>query len=66
MAPYLPVLRVNSLCGAGKRESDWWLYKEDPWTLIPSDVVPKFNEAGITRRVVSKILIDNPKKVLAF
>jgi len=49
-----------------KRESDWWLFKEDPWTLILSDVVPKLNEAGITNRVVSKILIDNPKKVLAF
>lgn len=49
-----------------KRESDWWLFKEDPWTLILSDVVPKLNEAGITNRVVSKILIDNPKRVLAF
>ena len=49
-----------------KRETDWWLFKEDPWTLILSEVVPKLNEAGITRRVISKILIDNPKQVLAF
>ena len=49
-----------------KRESDWWLFKEDPWTLILSDVVPHLNEAGITNRAISKILIDNPKKVLAF
>ena len=51
---------------AEKREADWWLFEEDPWSLILSDVVPKLKEAGITRRVVSKILIDNPKKVLAF
>jgi predicted metal-dependent phosphotriesterase family hydrolase len=49
-----------------KREADWWLFKEDSWTLILSEVVPKLNEVGITNRVVSKILIDNPKKVLAF
>ena len=49
-----------------KRESDWWLFKEDPWTLILSEVVPNLNEAGITKRAISKILIDNPKKVLAF
>ncbi|MCY4515225.1 MAG: hypothetical protein OXC69_08865 [Candidatus Tectomicrobia bacterium] len=49
-----------------KRESDWWLFKEDPWTLILSEVAPKLNEAGITKRVISKILIDNPKRVLAF
>ena len=49
-----------------KREADWWLFKEDPWTLILSDMVPKLNEAGIARQVISKILIDNPKKVLAF
>lgn len=49
-----------------KRESDWWLFKEDPWTLILSKVAPKLNEAGITNRVISKILIDNPKRVLAF
>ena len=51
---------------AEKRESDWWLFKEDPWTLMLSEVVPRLNEAGITNRVVSKILIDNPKRVLAF
>lgn len=49
-----------------KRESDWWLFKEDPWTLMLSEVAPRLNEAGITNRVISKILIDNPKRVLAF
>ncbi|MDE0206827.1 MAG: twin-arginine translocation signal domain-containing protein, partial [Candidatus Tectomicrobia bacterium] len=31
-----------------KRESDWWLFKEDPWTLMLSEVAPRLNEAGIT------------------
>jgi len=49
-----------------KRESDWWLFKEDPWTLMLAEVAPRLNEGGITNRVISKILIDNPKRVLAF
>jgi phosphotriesterase-related protein len=49
-----------------KRESDWWLFKEHPWTLILSEVVPALLEAGISERAIRKMLIDNPQKVLAF
>lgn len=49
-----------------KRETDWWLFKEHPWALILAEVVPKLMEAGITERIIRKMLIESPKKVLAF
>jgi phosphotriesterase-related protein len=49
-----------------KRESDWWHYMEHPFTLILSELVPKLKEAGISERVIRKMLIENPKKALAF
>ena len=49
-----------------KRESDWWLFKEHPWSLIIPEVLPRLARAGIPDRVVGKMLIENPKKALAF
>lgn len=39
---------------------------EHPFTLILSELVPKLKEAGISERVIRKMLIENPKKALAF
>lgn len=49
-----------------KRESDWWLFREHPWSLIISELVPRLSKAGIPERVIGKMLIENPKKALAF
>jgi len=49
-----------------KRESDWWHVMEHPFTLILSEFVPKLKEAGISERVIRKMLIENPRKALAF
>ena len=49
-----------------KRESDWWLFKEHPWSLIIPEVLPRLARAGIPDRVIGKMLIENPKKALAF
>jgi predicted metal-dependent phosphotriesterase family hydrolase len=49
-----------------KRESDWLHVKAHPWSLILPDLVPRLSQAGIPDRVIGKMLIENPKKVLAF
>lgn len=49
-----------------KRESDWWLFKEHPWSLIIPEVIPRLVRAGIPERVIGKMLIENPRKALAF
>jgi len=49
-----------------KRESDWWHVMEHPFAIIPSKLVPKLTEAGIPDRAIGKMLIENPKKALAF
>lgn len=49
-----------------KRESDWLLVSEHPWALILGELVPKLREAGISDRTIAKMLVENPKKVLAF
>lgn len=49
-----------------KRESDWWLFKEHPWSLIIPEVIPRLARAGIPERVVGKMLLENPRKALAF
>ena len=49
-----------------KRESDWWHFMKHPFTLILSEVVPALKQAGISDRVIRRMLIENPKKALAF
>ena len=49
-----------------KREADWLHVKAHPWSLILPDLVPRLSQAGIPDRVIGKMLIENPKKVLAF
>jgi predicted metal-dependent phosphotriesterase family hydrolase len=49
-----------------KRESDWLHFSLHPYTLILSEVVPSLMEAGISKRAIRKMLIENPKKALAF
>ena len=49
-----------------KRESDWLHVKAHPWSLILPDMVPRLSKVGIPDRVIGKMLIENPKKVLAF
>lgn len=49
-----------------KRESDWWLFREHPWALIIPDIAPRLVRAGVPERAVGKMLIENPKKALAF
>jgi predicted metal-dependent phosphotriesterase family hydrolase len=49
-----------------KPESDWLHVKAHPWSLILPDVVPRLGRAWIPDRVIGKMLIENPKKVLAF
>jgi phosphotriesterase-related protein len=49
-----------------KREADWLHVKEHPWSLILPELVPRLGQAGIPERVIGKMLIDNPKKALAF
>jgi predicted metal-dependent phosphotriesterase family hydrolase len=40
--------------------------KAHPWSLILPDLVPRLSQAGFPDRVIGKMLIENPKKVLAF
>jgi phosphotriesterase-related protein len=49
-----------------KREEDWWLFKEHPWSLIIPEIIPRLTKAGIPERAIGKMLIENPKKVLVF
>ncbi len=49
-----------------KRESDWWHVMKHPFAIIPSKLVPILTKAGIPNRAIGKMLIENPKKALAF
>ena len=49
-----------------KRESDWWHVMKHPFAIIPSKLVPILTAAGIQEKTIGKMLIENPKKALAF
>ena len=56
----------NSWGTEEKPESDWWYAMKRPYSPLFAVVIPKMLEAGISEKVIRKILIENPKRALAF
>jgi phosphotriesterase-related protein len=56
----------NSYGTEEKPESAWWYAMKRPYSPLFAVVIPKMLEAGVSENVIRKILIENPKRALAF